>query len=64
MPSFQYRARDNEGKAITGVLDGEDRSAVAEQILRLGYIPVDIRPKQKEVKVKKGTAADFADRWM
>ena len=64
MPSFQYRARDNQGKAITGELDGEDRSAVAEQILRLGYIPVDIRPKQKEVKVKKGTAADFADRWM
>ena len=64
MPSFQYRARDHEGKAITGELDGEDRSAVAEQILRLGYIPVDIRPKQKEVKVKKGKAADWADRWM
>ena len=64
MPSFQYRARDQEGKAITGVLDGEDRAAVAEQILRLGYIPVDIRPKQKEVKVKKGSAANWADRWM
>ena len=64
MPSFQYRARDQEGKAITGELDGEDRAAVAEQILRLGYIPVDIRPKQKEVKVKKGSAANWADRWM
>ncbi len=64
MPSFQYRARDQQGKAITGELDGEDRSAVAEQILRLGYIPVDIRPKQKEVRVKKGTTADWADRWM
>ena len=64
MPSFQYRARDHEGKAITGVLDGDDKGAVAEQILRLGYIPVDIRPKQKEVKVKKGTAANWADRWM
>jgi len=64
MPSFQYRARDHEGKAITGELDGEDRSAVAEQILRLGYIPGDIRPKKKEVKVEKGTAANWADRWM
>ena len=64
MPSFQYRARDHEGKAITGVLDGDDKGAVAEQILRLGYIPVDIRPKQKEVRVKKGTAANWADRWM
>ena len=64
MPSFQYRARDHEGKAITGVLDGGDRAAVAEQILRLGYIPVDIRLKQKEVRVKKGTAANWADCWM
>jgi MSHA biogenesis protein MshG len=64
MPSFQYRARDHEGKAITGVLDGGDRAAVAEQIIRLGYIPVDIRPKKKEVKVEKGTAANWADRWM
>ena len=64
MPSFKYRARDHQGKAITGELDGEDRSAVAEQILRLGYIPVDIRPKQKEVRAKKGTTANWADRWM
>jgi len=64
MPSFQYRARDQEGKAITGLLDGSDRAAVAEQILRLGYIPVDIKLKEKEKKVKKGTAADWADRFM
>jgi type II secretory pathway component PulF len=64
MPSFQYRARDQEGKAITGELDGDDRSAVAEQVLRLGYIPVDIRLKQKEVKAKKGAAANWADRLM
>ena len=64
MPSFQYRARDQEGKAITGLLDGSDRAEVAEQILRLGYIPVDIKLKEKEKKVKKGTAADWADRFM
>lgn len=64
MPSFKYRARDHEGKAITGVLDGDDRAAVAEQILRLGYIPVDIKVEQKETKAKKGAAADWADRLM
>jgi type II secretory pathway component PulF len=64
MPSFQYRARDHVGNAITGVLDGSDSETVAEQILRVGYIPVDFRPKQKEVKVNKGTAANWADRWM
>jgi MSHA biogenesis protein MshG len=64
MPSFQYRARDQEGKAITGLLDGEDRTSVAEQILRLGYIPVEIKVKEKERKAKKGAAANWADRLM
>ena len=64
MPSFKYRARDHQGKAIIGVLDGDDRAAVAEQILRLGYIPVDIKVEQKERKAKKGAAADWADRLM
>jgi type II secretory pathway component PulF len=64
MPSFQYRARDSEGKAITDQLDGDDKSSVAEQIIRLGYIPVEIKLKQKEAKAKKGMGADWADRLM
>ena len=64
MPSFQYRARDADGKAITGVLEGGDKAEVAEQIIRLGYIPVEIKPEQKEIKVKKGSAANWADRFM
>ena len=64
MPSFKYRARDPEGKAITGLLEGEDKAAVAEQIQRLGYIPVGIELEQKEVKAKKGMGANWADRFM
>jgi MSHA biogenesis protein MshG len=64
MPSFQYRARDHDGKAITGLLEGEDKAAVAEQIIRLGYIPVEILPKQKEIRVAKGAGANWADRFM
>ena len=48
MPSFKYRARDPEGKAVTGLLEGEDKASVAEQIQRLGYIPVEIELEQKE----------------
>ncbi len=48
MPSFKYRARDPEGKAITGLLEGDDKASVAEQIQRLGYIPVEIELEQKE----------------
>jgi type II secretory pathway component PulF len=64
MPSFRYRARDPEGKAITGLLEGEDKASVAEQIQRLGYIPVEIELEQKEVKAKKGMGANWADRFM
>jgi type II secretory pathway component PulF len=45
---FKYRARDPEGKAITGLLEGDDKASVAEQIQRLGYIPVEIELEQKE----------------
>jgi len=64
MPSFKYRARDQEGKAITGLLEGNDKASVAEQILRLGYIPVEIKLEQKEKKVAKGAGANWADRVM
>ena len=64
MPSFKYRARDSEGKAITGLLEGDDKASVAEQIQRLGYIPVGIELEQKEVKAKKGMGANWADRVM
>ena len=64
MPSFRYRARDLEGKAITGLLEGDDKASVAEQIQRLGYIPVEIELEQKEKKVTKGAGANWADRLM
>ncbi len=64
MTSFRYRARDHDGKAITGLLDGDDKAAVAEQIIRLGYIPVEIEPEQKTQKARKGWQANWADRIM
>jgi len=64
MPSFKYRARDSEGKAITGLLEGDDKASVAEQIQRLGYIPVGIELEKKEKRVEKGAGADWADRLM
>ncbi len=48
MPSFKYRARDSAGKAISGLLEGDDKGSVAEQIKRLGYIPVGIELEKKE----------------
>ena len=64
MPNFKYRARDLEGKAITGLLEGDDKASVAEQIQRLGYIPVEIELEQKGKEVAKGAGANWADKVM
>jgi type II secretory pathway component PulF len=45
-------------------MEGEDKKAVAEQINRLGYIPVEIKPEQAQQKAKKGRGANWADQVM
>lgn len=40
MPQFTYKARKRSGELVTGVLDGNDRSAALIQIERLGLFPI------------------------
>ncbi|MEN9868727.1 MAG: hypothetical protein RL748_4317 [Pseudomonadota bacterium] len=42
MPFFAYKARDNEGKLIQGVVEGGDSAVVADQLFSNGLIPVEI----------------------
>jgi MSHA biogenesis protein MshG len=55
MTTFRYKARDRDGKAVTGVLEGDSKGAVAEEIIRLGHVPVDIEVDQP---AKKGARTD------
>ncbi|MFP3870215.1 MAG: type II secretion system F family protein [Syntrophobacteria bacterium] len=50
MPTYRYKARDSEGQAVTGVLTGRDKEAVAGQIIQLGYVPVGIEVAPPEKK--------------
>ncbi|MGH8741828.1 MAG: type II secretion system F family protein, partial [Burkholderiales bacterium] len=43
MPSFAYTGRNARGELIKGRLEGNDSSAVADQLLSTGITPVDIR---------------------
>ena len=43
MPSFAYTGRNARGELIKGRIDGNDSSAVADQLLSTGITPVDIR---------------------
>ena len=43
MPSFAYTGRNARGELIKGRIEGNDSSAVADQLLSTGITPVDIR---------------------
>ncbi len=42
MFAFNYRARDNTGKLIRGVIESLSKDEVAEKLQRMGYAPVTI----------------------
>ena len=42
MHNFSYRVRDRKGKAITGVIQGENAQSVAEALGKQGYFPMSI----------------------
>ena len=58
MPEFKYKARDRFGKAINGVMEASDYEMVASQLDDLGYIPISIKEKKKDV-----ISLDFLQRY-
>lgn len=42
MPSFQYKARDAQGRAVSGSLEGLSSEAVARQLGSSGMVPLEI----------------------
>src|SRR5579863_7245400 len=41
---YRYAAKDREGKKVKGTLNGETDQAVAEALLRMHLVPIDISP--------------------
>jgi MSHA biogenesis protein MshG len=44
MPFFAYKARNNGGELVQGVLESADSGAAASQLIKLGITPVEITP--------------------
>ncbi|MCK9396332.1 MAG: type II secretion system F family protein [Methylobacter sp.] len=44
MPFFSYKGRNNNGELVKGVLESQDRGAVAKQLFSIGITPVEIVP--------------------
>ena len=54
MPFFAYKARNARGELLSGVLEGADSGAIADQLFGTGVTPVEI------VATTRGVAADGA----
>ena len=49
MPAYKYKARDKFGRAINGVMEASGDETVASRLDGLGYIPVSIQEKKKDI---------------
>lgn len=57
MPNFAYKGRDAGGKAVDGILEGGDASAVATALMAQGIRPLEI--KQTAAKSSEGSGFDL-----
>lgn len=48
MPVFRYKARNNQGEAVSGEIDAGSADAVASQLINSGVTPIDIAEVQKK----------------
>ncbi|WDF89297.1 MSHA fimbrial biogenesis protein MshG [Aeromonas hydrophila] len=44
MSSFVYKGRDSQGNAVSGVVDAANEMAAAEQLMRRGVMPTELKP--------------------
>lgn len=54
MPYFAYKARNARGELLTGILEGTDSGAVADQLFGSGATPIEINPSRKGPAAKDG----------
>ncbi len=43
MARYEYQARNKEGKKISGIIDGQNQSSVAAELIRNGAVPINIQ---------------------
>lgn len=54
MPFFAYKARNNRGELMQGVLEAVDSGAVADQLFNTGITPIEIKPTAKPASESEG----------
>jgi len=44
MPRYEYQARNKKGQKISGIIDGQNESSVAAELIRNGSVPIVVQP--------------------
>ena len=53
MPAYNYKARDNKGKLVEGVMSADTKDAIADKLKKMGHVPVTIDPVKGSINVPK-----------
>ena len=53
MSNYLYKARDAEGKAVTGVMESASAEKLAEKLRELGYMPTQIKEAAPGVDLER-----------
>ncbi|HDT5893116.1 MSHA biogenesis protein MshG [Aeromonas hydrophila] len=51
MSSFAYKGRDSQGNAVSGVVEAANEMAAAEQLMRRGVMPTELKPGKAKAAV-------------
>lgn len=63
MPTFQYRAKTQNGEAVSGALVAGDRRAALQQLSRMGYFPVAVESADASPRGPTRTGEPTGWRW-
>ena len=62
MPFFSYKGRNSAGDLVQGVLEGQDSSALANQLFNLGITPIEIVSSVAPATERRASAGLFEER--
>ena len=55
MPVFAYKAADQRGQTIDGVMEAADAQSVVERLQRDAYFPIHVAAQQERTAHSEGT---------
>jgi MSHA biogenesis protein MshG len=59
MPAYAYRARNPRGEMLSGLLEGASSNAVAEELIRSGLTPIEVKARTQQAEGERASLLDW-----